>query len=560
MTYLSWLHLTDFHQGMKEQDRLWPNVKDRFFRDLEYLYRKCGVPWDLVLFTGDLTQTGDAQEFESINQLLNELWSFFENQLHFSNLPKLLAVPGNHDLIRPKPRTKDPDYNEAVDILTHSWDEKTWDTTAKRRTTFWEQSNSRYRQVIQDAFANYIAWWNEHPYRPKEGINDGILPGDFSYTFKKDDASLGVLGLNTSFLQLTSDDYERRLALDTLQFHRACLGDGSTWVKQHNACLLMTHHPSTWLCPDSRQQLQQEIITDYFAVHLCGHLHEATYQDIAEGGGEAQHTWQGRSLFGLEDFGEKRKLKRSHGYTAGIIKLNGDRGRLVFFPRESRLQGKYRNIVPDYHFNLNDQQHTNPREFKLQKTHKTFSSSELLTATKNDAQDLNIQKCRTVVESILEQHLQLKHWKKLHKELQKLSCDLLHMRMEIIYYEFDHENILIYVGAFYPRYRDRIGKLIDFANIHEKIIEEIEQGNFSRKIKEKIVVVNGIFYEWENSKEEKARIQKLKNKLNYFIESFGNLEEAIANLLKFIDENLESKLRDFENLLRDLEEAFQIII
>ena len=60
--HLSWLHLTDFHQGMADQDWLWPNMQERFYEDLEYLHGECG-PWDLVLFTGDLTQSGLAEEF-----------------------------------------------------------------------------------------------------------------------------------------------------------------------------------------------------------------------------------------------------------------------------------------------------------------------------------------------------------------------------------------------------------------------------------------------------------------------------------------------------------------
>ncbi len=52
MTYFSWLHLTDFHQGMDEQSWLWQGVKQRFFEDLEKLHDKSG-PYDLVLFTGE---------------------------------------------------------------------------------------------------------------------------------------------------------------------------------------------------------------------------------------------------------------------------------------------------------------------------------------------------------------------------------------------------------------------------------------------------------------------------------------------------------------------------
>ncbi|MHC5830771.1 MAG: hypothetical protein ACYT04_86190, partial [Nostoc sp.] len=109
-------------------------------------------------------------------------------------------------------------------------------------------------------------------FKPKD-LKLGTLPGDFSATIEKEGAKLGIVGFNTSFLQLTGDNYEGKLALHPRQFHQACNGDGSAWAKQHNACLLLTHHPPGWLSPDSQRHLKAEITAHgRFAVHLCGHL------------------------------------------------------------------------------------------------------------------------------------------------------------------------------------------------------------------------------------------------------------------------------------------------
>ena len=48
---------------MDTQSWLWPGVKDFFLDDLNRLYERCG-PWDLVLFTGDITQHGLPDEFD----------------------------------------------------------------------------------------------------------------------------------------------------------------------------------------------------------------------------------------------------------------------------------------------------------------------------------------------------------------------------------------------------------------------------------------------------------------------------------------------------------------
>ena len=112
MSKFTWLHLTDLHRGMKVQEHLWSNVRDKFFDDLKRLHAQIGH-LDAVLFTGDLVRSGAADEFNQLSKLLDKLWE------HFDKLglnPILLAVPGNHDLVRPS--TKAP----AVRLLT-KWQE-----------------------------------------------------------------------------------------------------------------------------------------------------------------------------------------------------------------------------------------------------------------------------------------------------------------------------------------------------------------------------------------------------------------------------------------------------
>ena len=349
-TSFSWLHLTDFHQGADKQ-YLGKGVNHRFFESLKTLHQKCG-PWDLVIFTGDLTNRGSANEFQELNQFLEELWEQFR-QLQ-NPLPKLLAVPGNHDLARPKKKSSE------LEILTK------WANHPDAQEEFWNNEKSSYRKLIDKVFKNYTHWLTEQPFQAEGLRYSRLLPGDFSYTFEKDNAKLGIIGLNTAFLQLNSDNYEGRLVLDAYrQFNVACHdNDGPKWAKQHHAWLIMTHHPREWLTETHREQLN-EIINDHdnFAVHLCGHLHEAAYTRIGVAGTKIKNIWQGRSLFGLEYFNGKEQ--RSHGYTAGKIELDGDKRILTIWPR---LDHHYRNagrkVIPDYlSIYLTDDLHTEPVSF-----------------------------------------------------------------------------------------------------------------------------------------------------------------------------------------------------
>ncbi|MDY6994573.1 MAG: metallophosphoesterase, partial [Pseudomonadota bacterium] len=284
---------------------------------------------DLVLLTGDLTQSGTAEQFKRLDEFLEQLWHHFNKELGCN--PKLLAVPGNHDLVRP---TKDDDK-----IILEQM--RKWNHDESIREQFWNDPDSWYHLLLKKAFKNYLDWWEQQSYK-LDNCQTGLLPGDFSACFEKtllgETLKLGIVGLNTAFLQLTGDDYEGKLALHTKQFYACC--QQSDWIKQHNAYLVMTHHPAFWLNKESQQHLSQHILADnHCVVHLCGHLHKTANYEVIKGS-KTERTWQGRSLFIVDGFGKDNE-QRSHGYSVFQLKIlkNKDKlnnGELKFYPREYR--------------------------------------------------------------------------------------------------------------------------------------------------------------------------------------------------------------------------------
>lgn len=342
-----WLHLTDLHFGMSGQRWLWPNVKEEFFRDLTHLHEKVG-PWELVFFTGDFVQRGGADEFVGLDRLLAGLW---EHLRGLGSDPVLLAVPGNHDLVRPDPA------RAAVAALRTGWDDQ------HVQEKFWGKGNSEYRKVIGRAFKNYSTWWEGHKLPRPGDYQAGPLPGDFSATLEKGGWRLGLVGLNTTFLQLEGGDYKGRLAVSAQQFHEACGGDGAAWTATHHASILLTHQPPDWLTDQSREELYGEIAKPgRFAVHLFGHMHESASRNSSRGGSDPRREWQGCSLFGLAEWGEEKgKGQRLHGYSAGRVDLEGNRGFIRQWPRVAvRHQAEHLHIVRDTSFTLEGDGGTRP--------------------------------------------------------------------------------------------------------------------------------------------------------------------------------------------------------
>lgn len=337
-TAFSWLHLTDFHYGLRGQKSLWPNLRQPFLDDLEALHKLTG-PWQAVLFTGDMAQQGKSEEFREFQaEVLGRLWEKLEEL--DSGEAKLLAVPGNHDLFRPIRGTG------AVDMLSMP------QMFGAIADTFWNENkpDNEYRRVIHNAFAAYAEWWKDNPHRPKD-CAPGLLPGDFAYSLEHDGLRIGIVGLNTAFLQLQGGDYLGKLVWDARQLQQVCGGAMDDWQGKHDFCLLLTHHGMDWLTPEAREHGRLEIANaGRFAVHLHGHMHEnAGATTFTNGNPKAYRYFQGCSVFGMELFGEPPKLQRSHGYVAGKIEIN-EQGHvsLRFWPRKATKESGEWCFVPDY--------------------------------------------------------------------------------------------------------------------------------------------------------------------------------------------------------------------
>lgn len=335
MKSVSWLHLSDLHVGQKSQWS-WPTFREQFLKDLRRLGDKAG-PIDLVLFSGDLTQRGDAGEFDALTRELQAIWEELDK---LSQRPSLFAVPGNHDLQRPPP-------NDArVKVL------KGWAADPDVREELWSTPSNQYLDLIQTAFRNYSKWIERLPSMgiPTIGDTSGILPGDSSASIIVNDLRVGLVGLNSAFLQLGGEDYNGSLALDGRQLSAVTGDDPPAWCTQHDVNLLLTHHPLSWLTASAQQEFNAEIFpSGRFTAHLFGHMHEAALATVFNGGDGGRRLYQSPSLFGME-YLRDGTTERAHGYTAVRVELEDNAAVMKIWPRKGRLNkaSGQRKLVPDH--------------------------------------------------------------------------------------------------------------------------------------------------------------------------------------------------------------------
>ncbi len=332
MTSFGWLHLTDLHWGSSLGNPVFKTVEAETFDDLEYVHELSG-PWDVVFFTGDLVQTGSQAEFDDLeDSVLARL------RAHLARLGSpnahLLAVPGNHDLVRP---------SRLPTGLSHYAND-----LAVQQGVF--EPQGEFLPLIERAFEPYKAWWGKQPVTRVPGFRTGLFPGDFSVRLEAEGVRVGVVGLNTAALHL-SDGSEGRLAATLRQFSTVC-PDPLDWKRDTDVRVILTHHPVAWLASaDQRAFLEEIAPASLFHLHLHGHMHESDSSITRRRGASPRHTIQGASFCGLERVGGE--LNRVFGYAAGRFHVDRDKAATEVWPRQMhRVDGSGYVMRADHRYEL----------------------------------------------------------------------------------------------------------------------------------------------------------------------------------------------------------------
>lgn len=378
---VNWLHLTDLHLGLDKNNWHWPRTKHLIFDDIKALGQDIG-PWDLVFFTGDLVQKGSADEYKKLDELFSELWAVFAKG---GSKPALIAVPGNHDLVRPDPT--DP----TLIALKH------WGTEAGIQKAFWTDANSPYRKLVASSFENYVNWLNSTttPILPHA---KGLLPGDFSATFEKGEFRLGIIGVNSTFLQLAEGDFNGKLSTHVAQLQAVCDGDPDKWLRERHGTTFLMHQPPEWLSTAELAHFKGDVFpSGRFISLLCGHQHASKSTDLGEGGGAPRRIRQGASLFGLDTWVTPtlEQKTRIHGYAAGQYIFESNRGIEKLWPRlaSPSYDGGF-NIDRDTGYKLQrDGSTTTEFDYSNEPTQPEdteYASDPIETSTATDVNDLKL--------------------------------------------------------------------------------------------------------------------------------------------------------------------------
>jgi hypothetical protein len=342
---IRWLHLSDLHLGCQRED-LWWQVQEDLAASVRALADQLGPP-DLLLLSGDLTNTGAAKQFDRVDRLLDALLGWLARSGGAE--PLIVAVPGNHDLQRPLEAKM---YRYA--ILNRYVEGGPDDPDVRgMEEALWSR---RDVSVVRPLFASYQAWVRKRllpDLQRRAKIHQSHFPGDFCLEVEIAGAfPLCLVGLNSTWQQYKGGDFERKLTLPGRQLQAALPagenGSPLAVFHRHPRALLMLHHPPSWLSPAGCRIFDELIYpANRFDLCLCGHLHEGRSVSAAVSGGAMRTYFQAPSLFGLEHFGTRYE-DRMMGYAWGSLSAEGE---VQIWPLSRVNRGSGEGVfVHDYRF------------------------------------------------------------------------------------------------------------------------------------------------------------------------------------------------------------------
>lgn len=239
-----WLHLSDFHVGKDDYGQI--KLFQYILKHIQDCQEKDIIP-DAIFITGDVADKGKKEQYDLfMNEFILPLKNIYEK------VPKIYIVPGNHDVDR-----------EQCKLAAASL----YDVLNGKQINFFDISAAGLsaRNEIRNRFLCFQNSFTEELCFPVNGIFEE--KGYFKDIQIKEDKTIGIIGLNTSWLSCSKDDKEKMTP------GKYMLEEALAEIADSDYKLVLGHHPLSWFQPEQRQQIHT-LLARHKAIYLHGHMHK----------------------------------------------------------------------------------------------------------------------------------------------------------------------------------------------------------------------------------------------------------------------------------------------
>ncbi len=254
------LHLSDFHLKSGSIDNKKSFIVKNLIDDLKNeLLNDNKI--DLVLITGDLTDSGKIEQFKKAEEIVINM---MENPIDGLgvNRNEIYIVPGNHDIDR------EFFYEELFNELTKKYDDD-------KLINIWYRKDDSFD--YNRLFSKFKAFKSFQ----EETLNQSSIEKDKLYIvreFEKLYYKIGILGLNTVWSGGT-DAEKGKLLMSQFQVIDAFAKDYH--IENYDLNIAFFHHPIESLNEDEREIIES-LLYSKFDLVFNGHKHDTRYKKVSD--------------------------------------------------------------------------------------------------------------------------------------------------------------------------------------------------------------------------------------------------------------------------------------
>lgn len=264
MSSLTWLHISDWHQTASDFDRrlvakrLLEDIQNRtaISRDLEKI--------DLIIFSGDVANTGKAAEYEmAVQQLFKPLMKCAG--LGDNGWSRILIVPGNHDLDRLQ-------RNAIPEKLIASLMDPS-NPAKKRKAVNGYLEDALTRRVLLSPFANFSELLFHRVGATPRYLQHSEPEYFQTRIFNEGGRSIGLAGFNSAWMcGINMDSRGKANDYGNLIIGEPPIDSALDQIGSADIRIAVMHHPLSWLVDFDRDFVEEQFYDKcHFVLH--GHQH-----------------------------------------------------------------------------------------------------------------------------------------------------------------------------------------------------------------------------------------------------------------------------------------------
>ena len=273
------LHISDIHYAL-EKDPAITHIFHEFLEDIKkWKDERIGEKIHAICLTGDIAQSGQKNQYESINEKINAILT-----ITGCSKDNLFIIPGNHD-VREYDKISDKGKFTLEQICAN-----------KKNIDSHVLCNPDNYLEFHEKFSHYYSFVETAGYLNSLTEKRNGIPKPW-YSRKLQDFPVRIIGLNSALFCLKEFSEYGKINMGIHQLNEAYFQGKPGDREKNKPIILLTHHPIEWFEENEKNELKT-LIDRYSLIHLHGHVHRLSIDEVRSYSGSTYFLIGTGSIYG----------------------------------------------------------------------------------------------------------------------------------------------------------------------------------------------------------------------------------------------------------------------